>query len=182
MGWFLENPNHGYFYNQHSHRLMLISLHTCCLSLPFIRDNKSSVKWTHTGYSMKVCLHVTSRSRCLSKSLSKLNMVSMVMDTLMGKMGCTPILSSNILAVKEKRPDKGVTVRVLLYWCESKRWIDIASRWDHGGLNLMFSLSSDKNQRIYTFSFPIVQCKWILKKKFLCLTFLSALPVPSLCS
>ena len=23
MGWFLENPNHGYFYNQHSHRHLL---------------------------------------------------------------------------------------------------------------------------------------------------------------
>ena len=30
MGWFLENPNHGYFYNQHSHRLV----HTCRKSPP----------------------------------------------------------------------------------------------------------------------------------------------------
>ena len=30
MGWFLENPNHGYYYNQHSHRLV----HTCRKSPP----------------------------------------------------------------------------------------------------------------------------------------------------
>ena len=30
MGWFLENPNHGYYYNQHSHRLV----YTCRKSPP----------------------------------------------------------------------------------------------------------------------------------------------------
>ena len=30
MGWFLENPNHGYYYNQPSHRLV----HTCRKSPP----------------------------------------------------------------------------------------------------------------------------------------------------
>ena len=67
MGWFLENLNHGYFYNKHSHRLMLISLHTCCLSLPFIRDNKSSMKWTRTGYI--ICRHFSNMEPLNNSSL-----------------------------------------------------------------------------------------------------------------
>ena len=47
--------------------------------------------------------------------------------------------------------------RVRLYWCESKT--DIASRWIHRESNLMFTLSSDKDQS-KKFAFP--QCKWIL--------------------
>ena len=40
----MEIPKHAYFYNQHSHRLVLMSFHTCYLSLPFSRDCKSSMK------------------------------------------------------------------------------------------------------------------------------------------
>ena len=62
MGWW-KNPNHGYFYNQHSHRLVLISLHTCCLSLSFIRDNKSSMKWKAIKLVLATCRRLIFKSK-----------------------------------------------------------------------------------------------------------------------
>ena len=41
----------------------------------------------------KVCSHVTLASPCPLNLLSKFNIMLIVMDTLTGKMGCTPILS-----------------------------------------------------------------------------------------
>ena len=65
MGWFLENPNHGYFYNQHSHRLVLMSLHTCYLSLPFSRDCKSSMKLKTTLLLVKLApITIIRRRKC----------------------------------------------------------------------------------------------------------------------
>ena len=44
-------------------------------------------------------------------------------------------------------------VGVHLHWRESKS--DIASRWVHRKSNLMFALSSDEDQRKYSFSFSV---------------------------
>ena len=41
MGWFLENPNHGYFYNQHSHRLV----HTCRKSPSLNWSYNNTTRW-----------------------------------------------------------------------------------------------------------------------------------------
>ena len=41
MGWFLKNPNHGYFYNQHSHRLV----HTCRKSPSLNWSYNNTMKW-----------------------------------------------------------------------------------------------------------------------------------------
>ena len=41
MGWFLENPNHGYYYNQHSHRLV----HTCRKSPPLNWSYNNTTRW-----------------------------------------------------------------------------------------------------------------------------------------
>ena len=45
MGWFLESPNPGYFYNKHSHRLVLISLHTCRKSPSLNWSYNNTTKW-----------------------------------------------------------------------------------------------------------------------------------------
>ena len=50
----------------------------------------------------KVCLHVTSSSPYLSKSPSKLNFLTMAMDTLLGKMDCMPILSITVSVKKDQ--------------------------------------------------------------------------------
>ena len=42
---------------------------------------------------LKLCLHITSLCPSPSELPSKFNIVSMITDTLMGKMGCTPILT-----------------------------------------------------------------------------------------
>ena len=55
-------------------------------------------------------------------------------------------------------------IRVHLYWRESES--DIASKWAHRKSNLMFTWSSDKDQRKkITFTFVVAQCKWTLKRK-----------------
>ena len=41
MGWFLENPNHGYYYNQHSHRLV----HTCRKSPSLNWSYNNTTRW-----------------------------------------------------------------------------------------------------------------------------------------
>ena len=48
-----------------------------------------------------VCLHVT--PSCPFKSPSKFNIVSIVMDTLMGKMHCTTILSVKVAIKRDQR-------------------------------------------------------------------------------
>ena len=48
------------------------------------------------------------------------------------------------------------TLMARLHWCES----DIASRWVHKKSNLMFTLSSDKDQsKKFAFVFALAQCE-----------------------
>ena len=53
---------------------------------------------------IQVCLHVVPSSLCSSKSPSKLNIVSMMTDTLTDRMGCTPILSGKLSIKISKMP------------------------------------------------------------------------------
>ena len=56
-------------------------------------------------------------------------------------------------------------IRVPLYWGESESESDIAFKWTHRKSNLMFTWSSDKDQRKkITFTFVFAQCKWTLKQ------------------
>ena len=55
------------------------------------RDRHQYSQFTNS-FCLEVCLHVMSPSSCPLKSPSKFNIVSMVIDTLMGEMGCTPNL------------------------------------------------------------------------------------------
>ena len=56
-------------------------------------------------------------------------------------------------------------VRVCLHWCESESEGNITLRWVHRESNLMFTLSSEKDQRqIFAFVFACAQSKWSLSQ------------------
>ena len=60
-------------------------------------------------------------------------------------------LNTALLVSSRRIPSTALfTLMVHLYWCNS----DVASRWVHRESNLLFTLSSDKDQRKIRFRFP----------------------------
>ena len=63
-----------------------------------------SANHVNFGVELKACLHVMSLSPSSSISSSKFNIVSIVTDTLIGRMGCRPIMLVKVsVKIKKKK-------------------------------------------------------------------------------
>ena len=106
-------------------RVRVFLKHHCIVLVQPYRDLDSH--FSSLCVRIKVCLHLMSPSPCPWRSPSKFDIVSMVMDTLMFKMGCTSTLSVKVAIKKDQRCSS--EIRWLWQYVWTKPKMCMAIKW-----------------------------------------------------